>query len=203
MVLRDEAWHQDVDSLLASLRGEAPGPPRRSRRLIVGAVALMLVVLGLIAWWQWPGGKKASQDSATVAPCVPPSGEGWTSLTLNKDPSGVETLHGGTLRYAAQSATWRASGAAKWHLILKTNMENRHAGVPISLRRALRDRGCRAACLPGDLLLTHSQFDRPRTVGDALVGFDVTCEPVGYIELDVEGAAARIKVTEASEPGRC
>jgi hypothetical protein len=203
MVLRDEAWHQDVDSLLASLRGEAPGPPRRSRRLIVGAVALMLVVLGLIAWWQWPGGKKASQDSATVAPCVPPSGEGWTSLTLNKDPSGVETVHGGTLRYAAQSATWRASGAAKWHLILKTNMENRtpeyqyhYAGryeIAVVGQRAFR-----VTCFsPTPNLIA------PGTVGDALVGFDVTCEPVGYIELDVEGAAARIKVTEASEPGRC
>ena len=41
------------------------------------------------------------------------------------------------------------------------------------------------------------------TVGDALVGFDVRCEPTGYIELVLDESEDRIRVTEASEPGPC
>jgi hypothetical protein len=125
VVLQDEKWHQDVDSLLASLRGESPGPTRRGRRWVGAAVALVLVVVGVIAWWQWPGEKKSNQDTVSIAPCVPPNGKGWTSLMLNQDPSGVESVSGGTLRYVVQSATWRALSAGKWQLILKTTMENR------------------------------------------------------------------------------
>jgi len=44
----------------------------------------------------------------------------------------------------------------------------------------------------------------PRTVGDALIGFDVRCKPVGYIELVVEDDKARISVTDHTpEPGAC
>jgi len=202
-VLHDEAWHQDVDSLLASLRGDVPGPPRRSHLWVVGAVALVLALVGVLAWWQWPGGKRGNQDSATVAPCVTPSGEGWTSLTLNKDPSGVRNVAGGTLRYAVRSATWRALSAGKWQLVLKTSMENRtpesqyhYAGrynVAVVGQHAFQ-----VTCFSS----TPDLID-PGTVGDAVVGFDVTCEPAGHVELELAEAAARIKVTEASEPGPC
>ena len=41
----------------------------------------------------------------------------------------------------------------------------------------------------------------PEQVGDALVGFEVTCKPVGFIELEVEGD--RIRVSQDPEPGDC
>jgi hypothetical protein len=43
-----------------------------------------------------------------------------------------------------------------------------------------------------------------QTVGDALIGFEVTCEPVGYIQLILEDDKARISVTDDTlEPGGC
>jgi hypothetical protein len=43
-----------------------------------------------------------------------------------------------------------------------------------------------------------------QTVGDALIGFEVTCEPDGYIQLILENDSARISVTDNTlEPGAC
>ncbi len=43
----------------------------------------------------------------------------------------------------------------------------------------------------------------PGLVGDALVGFDVTCEPVGAMGLTVGDQSATFDVTAAKEPGPC
>jgi len=41
-------------------------------------------------------------------------------------------------------------------------------------------------------------------VGDALIGFDVTCQPVGYLQLRLENDADRIDVTPpGSGTGQC
>jgi len=50
IVLRDESWHQDVDSLVRSLRGEPAVPTRHSRRwLVAGAAAVVLAASSLLA----------------------------------------------------------------------------------------------------------------------------------------------------------
>jgi ferric-dicitrate binding protein FerR (iron transport regulator) len=55
-MLHDETWHQDVEGLMRSLRGEPALPTRRSRRrLVAGAVAVALVASGVAAWWWGPG----------------------------------------------------------------------------------------------------------------------------------------------------
>jgi hypothetical protein len=44
----------------------------------------------------------------------------------------------------------------------------------------------------------------PGTVGDVLIGFDVRCKPVGYIQLVLEDDKDRINVTPDNlEPGTC
>jgi TIR domain len=52
VVLHDETWHQDVNGLVRSLRGEPAVPITRSRRWLVpgAAVAVALVALGAAAW---------------------------------------------------------------------------------------------------------------------------------------------------------
>ena len=44
----------------------------------------------------------------------------------------------------------------------------------------------------------------PKAVGDAVIGFRVTCQPVGHIQLVIEDDKARIDVTSADlQPGPC
>jgi hypothetical protein len=51
IVLRDESWHQDVESLVRSLRGEPAVPGRHRRRWLLGVVvAVVLAAASVLAW---------------------------------------------------------------------------------------------------------------------------------------------------------
>jgi hypothetical protein len=74
MVLRDESWHQDVESLVRSLRGGPAMPTMRRRRwLISGAVAVVVIGLGLGAWWLW--GPATGQGSGLTLEIRPDHGQ--------------------------------------------------------------------------------------------------------------------------------
>ena len=93
VVLHDETWHQDVNGLVGSLRGEPAVPTtRRPRWLVTGAaVAAVLVALGAAAWW-WgagSGGGSGGGQQAEPPTCAPlAAGEGWSRIALNDDPTG-------------------------------------------------------------------------------------------------------------------
>lgn len=86
---------------------------------------------------------------------------------------------------------------------LATSMENRaraeryhgdwHYGVLVVGQRVF-EKTCFSAT--PDLVI-------PGTVGDALVSFEVGCEPAGYMELVLDQAEARIRLTDTAEPARC
>jgi TIR domain len=126
VVLHDETWHQDVEGLVRSLRGEPAVPTRRSRRwLVAGAVAVVLVAVGAGAWlWLGGPGTGGQAGSGTeIAACAPPTGAGWSQIALNKDPSGEDKVSGGSLLFRVKDARWRARGE-RWQVILATSMQN-------------------------------------------------------------------------------
>jgi len=100
-----------------------------------------------------------------------------------------------------KDARWRAQGEGKWQVILTTSMENAtrepvHHGdwqyeALIVARRAFN-----VACFTPFIDVVE-----PELVSDGRVGFEVTCKPVGYIELMVNNR--RIRVSKAREPGAC
>ena len=55
-----------------------------------------------------------------------------------------------------------------------------------------------AACFSAD-----PAFVRPGLVGDARVGFDVTCKPDGAMRLVLGEGTGSVDLTAASEPGAC
>jgi TIR domain len=213
VVLHDETWHQDVEGLLRSLRGQPAVPPRPRRRWLVpaGVAAALVALVGLgaaVGWWgpgrgDGSGGGGQGGSAAGVLACAPPSGQGWSRIALSSDPTGKEQLPNGSLVFTVKDAYWRAR-EGKWQVTLATSMENatsepayhgdwRYSSLVVGRREF------KAACFAPTPNLVTSQ-----TVGDALIGFEVTCKPDGYIQLILENDSARISVTDDTlEPGAC
>jgi TIR domain len=72
VVLHDESWHQDVDSLVRSLRGEPAAPAeRRRRRLLIAAIAagvLALAGVGIGLWVTSSGSGQGAGASLEISP---------------------------------------------------------------------------------------------------------------------------------------
>jgi hypothetical protein len=212
VVLHDETWHQDVEGLVGSLRGEPAVPTTRSRRWLVAAGAVALVAVGAAAWWWGPGTGKAPGtgegpgsggqvgSASGLASCAPAEGAGWTAITLHNDPTGDVKGPGGSLVFTVKDARWRARGE-KWQVTLTTSMKNTRPDA-VSQQAyyygplVVAEQEFKATCFAPSVEVVASGL-----VGDALVGFEVTCKPVGYIALVVQGH--RIRVSEAPEPGDC
>jgi hypothetical protein len=122
-------------------------------------------------------------------------------IALNDDPTGEEKGPGGSLLFSVKYARWRAQGEGTWLVTLATTMKNTRP-----------DAIAQQAYYYGPLVVAQREFQAtcfapspdvvdPQQVGDALVGFEVTCRPVGYIELVVQGH--RIRVSKDPEPGAC
>jgi TIR domain len=135
VVLHDETWHQDVEGLLRSLRGQPAVPARGRRRWLVPAgvaaalIALIaLVGLGVAAGWWGPGSGDGSgggqvASGTGVLSCAPPKGQGWRPIALSRDPTGTDKLENGSLVFTVKDA-YRRGGEGKWQVILATSMEN-------------------------------------------------------------------------------
>jgi hypothetical protein len=201
VVLHDETWHQDVDGLVQSLRGEPAVPAGQNRRwVVVGAVAVALVVFGAAALWFRPGSGNGSGNGEPVA-CPPAEGQGWNRIALTDNPSGEEKHPEGSLLYTVKDARWRAQGEGRWLVILTTSMKN---GMRESVRHgSWLYEALTVALRPFNVTCYSPSIETadPGLISDARVGFEVTCKPVGFIELVVEGG--RIRVSKASEPGDC
>jgi hypothetical protein len=211
VVLRDETWHQDVEGLMRSLRGEPALPTTRRRRGLIAFVAIMaLALLTAGAWWLWGAasggsgsGTRSEASGSEILPCAPPAGTGWSELGISPDPTGEEKVEDGSLFFAVKSASWRVHGAT-WQVILETTME---AALPSGAYQGdwrydsliVAQRQFTATCFTAS-----PTFVDPDTIGEALVGFDVRCKPAGYIQLRLENDADRIDVTPPTlEPGEC
>jgi hypothetical protein len=216
VVLHDETWHQDVDGLVQSLHGEPAVPASQNRRwVVVGAVAVALVVFGAAAWlWgpgigkapgtgEGPGGGNGSSNGQQTEPlaCPPAEGQDWTRIALPRNPSSEGKTTAGTVVFTVKDARWRAQGEGKWQVILTTSMKNEaqvsypHASwLYLALTVALR---------PFNVWCFAPSPEQagPGLISEGRVGFEVTCKPVGFIELVVEGG--RIRVSKAGEPGDC
>jgi len=205
VVLHDETWHQDVDGLVRSLRGEPAVPGRRRRGPVIAAVAVALAGGAAAAWWLWGPGPGPGGSAGTIAACGSASGAGWNAIALNANPVGHEQKDGGSLVFTVKAARWRPDGP-RWRVILATTMA---ANTPASeYHYAARyqylvvgQHTFPAVCFtPRD---SDAQLVDPSTVGDATIGFDVSCRPAGYIGLVIE-SGRRISVTPDSlTPGRC
>jgi hypothetical protein len=202
VTLRDESWHRDVEGLLRSLRGETAAATSRTRAWRIAAAATVaLAAAGGVAWWVGPGAGGGDGAESALPACASPDGDSWRLIDPSGDPTREVAVKGGALVFTVEDAHWRARDGA-WDVTLETTMANEGA------EEAYHYGGRYSS-----LLVARREFDAtcfsaseepvsPGAVGDALVGFEVTCEPVGYIELVAEGG--RIDVTDrTAEPRAC
>jgi hypothetical protein len=205
VVLHDETWHQDVEGLLRSLRGQPAATPGRRRRWLVpaGVAAALVVLAGVGVAAGWWGPDRGGGSEAELPSCAQPTGQGWSPIALGGDPAGEEKLENGALGFTVKEAH-RRGGEGSWQVVLATSMEN---GTPDEQYHGdyrynslvVGGREFKATCFAPTPDLVS-----PQTVGDALVGFEVSCEPTGYIQLILENDSARISVTDDTlDPAAC
>jgi TIR domain len=210
VALRDESFHQDVDRLLRSLRGEPiESPQARSRvhRRAITAVAatLAIIVAAGITWWvaQDPGTDQASRDEPTG--CPDPVGTDWHPVALDGRPSATIPDDEGSLMFTVNSASWRVESAGVWQIVLTTQMQNN--SVETHSHSYWYYRNLRVARRPFDVYC----FDRytgaaPGEIADARVGFNVTCPTRGSMSLVLEASSGSVKdlpFTAATTPVQC
>jgi hypothetical protein len=210
--LRDQTWHQDVDGLIRSLRGQPAVPASGRRRWLVAGTALVaLLALGAGGWW-WLGsgtgatggqagsGSNEQTGPATLPPCLQAAGQGWSAIGLSNNPKGTDTANpGGPLVFHVKSAHWRAVNG-KWLVVLATSMKNAtgHAvstGADRYNFLQVEQRKFPVACFS-----PNSDNVSTGGVDDERVGFDVTCKPTGYIGLVLE--SGMINVTPSTPTPR-
>lgn len=194
--LHNETWHEDVDGLVRSLRGEPAVPANRRRRWLVAGTALIaLLALGAGAWWLWgPGtGAQTGPAPAAIPPCAPPASQAWSQIALGKNPTAVDRQDpGNPLIFTVKEAHWRAHNG-KWQVVLATSVKNaaqqtnsigdwRYKSLVVAQREF------NVTCFSP----TSDQVD-PGIVDDELVGFDVRCKPTGLIQLVLDNG--RLSVT--------
>jgi TIR domain len=196
--LHNETWHQDVDGLVRSLRGVPAVPTHQRRRwLVAGTVLIMLLGFGAGAWWLWgpgagPGTGAQAGSSAAIGPCAPPAGQAWTKIALGKETRAVDRADPHNLLIVSVTkAYWRAHNG-KWQVILATSVENAaQQALSVgdfryqSLVVAQREFNVTCFSPTGDAV-------DPGVIDDELVGFDVKCKPVGYIQLRLESGRSSV-----------
>jgi hypothetical protein len=205
--LHNETWHQDIDGLVRSLRGEPArpaGPANQRRRwLVAGTVLIALLGLGAGAWWLWgPGTGAQTEPAAAIAPCARPSSQAWNRIALSKHPTAVDREDpGNPLIFTVKEGHWRAHNG-KWQVILATSVENAakqtlYVGDYQYKALVVAQREFNVTCFSP----TSDTVD-PGIIDDELVGFDVKCKPTGLIELVLD--SGRISVTpETLDWGSC
>ena len=206
VVLHDETWHRDVDGLVRLLRGEPAEPDRRGRRRLVGGVAVVVLAAAGAAAWQLGPASNGPNNTAVLPLCAPPGGPGWTPVVLNRNTSGTVKVQGGSLNFKVRTASWKALETAKWQVTLTTEMTNSTAtdhyhGAWLYPYLAVGLRENAVTCFQ-----SSADAVEPKKTGDAIIGFQVTCKPTGYIELGLSGDGSNggaVDVTPATSSSEC
>jgi hypothetical protein len=206
VVIRDEAFHSDVDLLLQSLRGERPRPAPSRWRLFAAAGVVLVAIGGIAAWLVFNQPDDGNDGELTGCP-DPTEGE-WNSVTLNGTPSATVDDTEGEVLISVNAANWREAESGGWEVVLTTAMENRNSidrqhGSWYYQDIVVAQRASNPWCFD----TPREEFPAPGQVADGHIGFEVTCLPEGAMELGlnspVSGDRTALHLTAATTPSDC
>jgi TIR domain len=209
VVIRDEAFHGDVERLLQSLRGEQPATrPARFHVLIAGGLFLAIVGGATAGLWIWRQSEDPEGESGSeLTGCPIPSGAEWNAISLNGKPSAVVEDVAGQVRVTVTDADWRTDEPGRWQVVLTTEMENnntidRQPGTWYYRSLVVSRRPFDPSCFD----TAREEFTAPGQVADGHVGFLVTCAPRGVIDLVLNSPPSGEQITlplTAAIPEEC
>jgi hypothetical protein len=205
--------HLRGDGIVFDVRAVPPpatvGSARRRWRW-VAAVLLVAVLLGAAGAFALAGRGGDGEDAGDIDGAATSDGltgcpaehDGWTQHELAADPAGEVVVAGGTLDVVGRTLVSRREQDV-WQVVVGVALTNGTA-EEISLgehhvqQLVVAGRTYAPWCFD-----PYTTLAAGRTA-DLLVGFEVTCEPVGRIELVAgERVDVPIALTPDAEPGPC
>ena len=206
--LRDDTFHQDVDRLVRSLRGDQSVAPqglrgRRARLAVASAFVALALAAGGGAWWY------AQRDDASSGPpagCPGTNSAEWRVIDVAPGQS-VDPAYtgGGTLTFSVRAAHWRLEEPGTWLVVLDTQMQNNTKGN--HAHGYYYYDSLRVAQHPFDLYCfdPSAREAEPTEVVDARAGFHVTCRPAGLMQVVLKTGedTGVLAFTTATSPTDC
>lgn len=209
VVLHDESWHQDVDGLIRSLRGEPTTVKRRRWLIGVGAIAALLAVVGAAAWLALrdPGvsgsaGTEPTSSSSTTTgpkPCPTPRSAEWNNLGVTGSTNVGEPNP--SWQFAVLAGHYRAEESNRWYVVLRSKALNRTNAsqfhYPEFYNLSLDGTTFEHDCFN---VVAGQNPISPGRSSDALVGFELSLDPSrGFaLDLDTMGEFGRIDLTPST-----
>jgi len=190
VVLHDETWHQDVVAFTRSLRGESRSTARSIGRPMVISLVAIIVVAVTIAAWQFGGGGDDTTTDPEFPPCESRAEAPWVRMTDLEPTAGAAI---GSLDVSVVHGHYRRlESAGTWEVVLDTTLETRETEATHGhwLYESLLVDGF---AFPSKTCFAAEQDTvdvlSPRSSG--AVGFEVSRDPAGEVELIVEDGGIR------------
>lgn len=179
VVIRDDAFHDDVDRLISSLRGGRSSTTRRHRRRLFAVSALVAVVVAAAATWLVLNRINSTATGSTPAlgSCDDPTTPDWTQVAMDGKPSASVSETNDPVVITINAAAFRPTDSGEWMLELTTQMENgtsedKYLGAWYYRTAEVAQRGAVPLCFSPPAMSIA-----PGELVDAVVGFRVACRP--------------------------
>jgi hypothetical protein len=202
VVLRDTAWHQDVDALVASLPGRRT--PRAPRRLLVAAgIVAVLAAAGIGAWLLIDNGGDSPSTSTTgtrskaagPTTCPPTASDEWSDLHV----AGTTDVGGSDgIRFAFNQGRYRNEGSGRWYVVLRSRATNRTTATQYHYPDFYKLEAGGSSAGPDCFNIVGGQNPMdPGHSSDVLVGFETTQDPTDGVTLSLStfGEFGRIELS--------
>jgi len=201
VIIRDEAFHDDVDRLISSLRGGPSRAGARHRGRLIALITAVVVIVGAgVLTWVFQG--RTSSDAPGLGSCQDTATPDWNQVAVDGKPSAVLSDTRGSVTITINAATFRPTESGDWLLELTAQMQNGTAedlylGSWYYRVVEVAQRAFDPVCFD-----FSGKSVGPGEVVDGVVGFTVACRPDRSVAVVLESSTTpeRLRLPITSGP---